>query len=80
MRGLPKLHMPNVPMRRITPGIVSVPHELAKVLARPLSASLGTINDAHLRNTDDLMEHIRDVDMTAKCLASFDVKSLLYEC
>ena len=76
MRGLPKLHKANVPMRPITSGIGSAPHRLAKVLARPLSASLGTISDAHLRNTDDLMERIRDVDLTDKFLASFDVKSL----
>ena len=76
MRGLPKLHKANVPMRPITSGIGSAPHRLAKVLARPLSSALGTISDAHLRNTDDLMEQIKDVDLTDKYLASFDVKSL----
>ena len=76
MRGLPKLHKVNIPMRPITSGIGSAPHQLAKVLAKPLSSSLGTINDSHLRNTDDLMERIKDVDFTDKYLASFDVKSL----
>ena len=63
-------------MRPITSGIGSAPHRLAKVLARPLSSSLGAINDSHLRNTNDLMDRIKDVDFTDKCLASFDVKSL----
>ena len=76
MRGLPKLHKPTVPMRPITSGIGSAPHRIAKILARPLSSSLGAINDSHLRNTDDLMERIKDVDFSDKCLASFDVKSL----
>ena len=76
MRGLPKVHKTNIPMRPITSGIGSAPHRLAKVLARPLSNSLGAISDAHLRNTDDLMEKIKDLDFTDKCLASFDVKSL----
>ena len=76
MRGLPKLHKTNVPMRPITSGIGSAPHRLAKVLARPLSGTLGAISDAHLRNTDDLMEKLEDVDFSDKCLASFDVKSL----
>ena len=58
MRGLPKVHKTNIPMRPITSGIGSAPHRLAKVLARPLSNSLGAISDAHLRNTDDLIEKI----------------------
>ena len=44
--------------------------------AKPLSSTLGAISDAHLRNTADLMDKIKDMDMTGKCLASFDVKSL----
>ena len=76
MRGLPKIHKTNIPMRPITSGIGSAPHRLAKVLARPLSSALGAVSDAHLRNTDDLTEKIKDVDFTDKCLASFDVKSL----
>ena len=76
MRGLSKLHKMNVPMRPITSGIGSALHRLAKVLARPLSSALGTISGAHLRNTEDFMNKIRDMDLSDKCLASFDVKSL----
>ena len=63
-------------MRPITSGIGSAPHRLAKLLAKPLSSSLGAVSDAHIRNSDDLMERLQDVDFTDKCLASFDVKSL----
>ena len=42
MRGLPKVHKAGVPMRPITSGIGSAPHRLAKCLAKPLSAVLGT--------------------------------------
>ena len=76
MRGLPKLHKTDIPMRPITSGIGSAPHRLAKVLARPLSGNLGTVSDSHLRNTDDLMTKLKDVDFSDKRLASFDVKSL----
>ncbi|XP_045107741.1 uncharacterized protein LOC123502642 [Portunus trituberculatus] len=76
MRGLPKLHKPGVPMRPITSGIGSAPHRLAKVLAKPLSVAMGTISSAHLRNSTDLIERIRHVDLAGKKMASFDVKAL----
>ena len=76
MRGLPKLHKSGIPMRPITSGIGSAPHRLSKLLARPLSNNLGAISDAHLRNSGDLIDRLRDIDFTDKCLASFDVKSL----
>ncbi|XP_076061529.1 uncharacterized protein LOC143037282 [Oratosquilla oratoria] len=40
MRGLPKTHKPEIPLRPITSGIGSAPHRLAKHLAKPLSSSL----------------------------------------
>ena len=76
MRGLPKLHKTGIPMRPITSGIGSAPHRLSKLLAKPLSNNLGAISDAHLRNSGDLIDRLRDIDFTDKCLASFDVKSL----
>ena len=76
MRGLPKLHKENIPMRPITSGIGSAPHRLAKLLAKPLSANLGALSDDHLKNSGDLIERLRDIDFEAKCLASLDVKSL----
>ena len=76
MRELPKLHKDGIPLRPITSGIGSAPHRLAKLLAKPLSKNLGAISDAHLRNSDDLIERLKNADLTDKYLASFDVKSL----
>ena len=76
MRGLPKTHKPGNPMRPITFGIGSAPHQLAKKLAKPLSELLGKISGSHLRNSGDLINRLKEVDMTNKKLASFDVKSL----
>ena len=63
-------------MRPIISGIGSAPHKLAKVLAKPLSKALGTLSGAHLRNSAELIEHLKSIDMSNKELASFDVKSL----
>ena len=76
MYGLPKIHKPNIPMRPITSGINSAPHRLAKSLARPLSKTLGSISNAHLRNSSDLIGRLKDMDFSNKKLASFDVTSL----
>ena len=76
MRGLPKVHKPGVPMRPITSGIGSAPHRLAKVLAKPLTQLLGTVNDSHLKNSGDLLSRLNEVDLSGKKLASFDVKAL----
>ena len=76
MRGLPKVHKQGTPMRPITSGIGSAPHRLAKVLAKPLSKMLGTLSQAHLKNSGDLLERLKDIDIRGKKLASFDVKAL----
>ena len=76
MRGLPKVHKAGVPMRPITSGIGSAPHRLAKVLAKPLSASLGVMSNAHLRNSSDLIQRLQQVSFDGKKMASFDIKSL----
>ena len=76
LRGLAKLHKPDIPMRPIMSAIGSAPHRLAAFLAKPLSAALGKISGKHLRNSSDLMSRLRQVVFTNKRLASFDVKSL----
>ena len=76
MRGLPKLHKPGIPMRPITSGIGSAPHRLAKILAKPLTTTLGSISEAHLQNSGDLLERLKTLNFQNKKLASFDVKSL----
>ena len=76
MRGLPKTHKPGNPMRPITSGVGSAPHQLAKKLAKPLSELLGKVSRSHLRNSGDLLDRLKDIDIAHKKLASFDVKSL----
>ncbi|XP_076032989.1 uncharacterized protein LOC143020453 [Oratosquilla oratoria] len=63
-------------MRPITSGIGSAPHRLAKRLAKPLSSTLGTISDAHLRNSADLIERLKLIDFKKKKMVNFDIKSL----
>ena len=77
MRGLPKVHKRGIPMRPITSGIGSAPHGIAKVLAKPLSKSLGSLSPAHIQNTSDMMQRLNEIDGVAdKKLASFDVTAL----
>lgn len=76
MRGLPKTHKVGIPMRPITSGIGSAPHRLAKRLAKPLSSTLGTISGAHLKNSTDMINRLRNINFSDKIMASFDVKSL----
>ncbi|XP_076042137.1 uncharacterized protein LOC143026032 [Oratosquilla oratoria] len=63
-------------MRPITSGIGSAPHKLAKCLAKPLSPRLVSVSKAHLRNSNDLIERIRDTDLSQKRLVSYAVTSL----
>ncbi|XP_076069497.1 uncharacterized protein LOC143041472 [Oratosquilla oratoria] len=76
MRGIPKIHKAGIPMRPITSGIGSAPHRLAKQLAKPLSALLGTISNAHLRNSSNLIGRLEKVNFERKKLASYDVTAL----
>ena len=76
LRGLPKVHKLGMPMRPIISGIGSAPHKLAKVLAKPLTRALGTLSGGHIRNTSDMIDQLKNIDMKNKKLASFDVKSL----
>ena len=77
MRGLPKIHKDGMPMRPITSGIGSAPHKIAKILAKPLTKTLGTISDTHMKNTSDMMTRINEIRIFHDLkLASFDVKSL----
>ncbi|XP_076031954.1 uncharacterized protein LOC143019858 [Oratosquilla oratoria] len=76
MHGLPKVHKAGIPIRPITSGIGSAPHHLAKILAKPLSNTLGSISGAHLRNSTDLIERLKTIDFTDKRLISYDVTAL----
>ena len=78
MRVLPKIHNDGMPMQRITSGIGSAPHKIAKKkkLSKPPTKTLGTIRDTHLKNTSDMMSKINKIRIFDDLkLANFDVKS-----
>ena len=54
----------------------SAPHRLAKILAKPLSNRLGSISSAHLKNSGDLINRFKDMDVKGKKMVSFDVRAL----
>ena len=74
--GLPKTHKPNTPMRPIVSGIGSAPHDIARALTKIITPLLGTISPTHLKNSGDLINKLKDIDMTNKSMASLDVTSL----
>ncbi|XP_076056373.1 uncharacterized protein LOC143034326 [Oratosquilla oratoria] len=76
LKGLPKIHKQEIPLRPITSGIGSAPHRLAKILAKPLSSALGNISSTHLQNSTDLIEKLNNIDFSQKRLISYDVTSL----
>ncbi|XP_076055141.1 uncharacterized protein LOC143033534 [Oratosquilla oratoria] len=76
MYGLPKVHKVGIPMRPITSGIGSAPHRLAKILAKPLSNTLGSICGAHPKNSTDLIKRLKTINFTEKILVSYDATAL----
>lgn len=76
MRELSKLNKSGVPIRPIISWTGSGPYRLAKTLAKPFSASLGILNEAHLRNSADLIRRVKEVNFEGRKMASFDVRSL----
>ena len=76
MRGLPKLHKPGIPMRPITNGTGSAPHDLASKLAKFLTETLGSISGCHLKNSTDLINRLKNRKLRNKKLLGLDVVSL----
>ena len=74
--GLPKIHKENTPMRPITSGIGSTAHKIAKETTKILTPFLGTISPAHIKNSGELLEKLKNINMTNKSLTSLDVESL----
>ena len=64
-------------MRPITSGIGRELHKIAKILAKTLTKTLGTISDRHIKSTSEMMSKINEKrNFDDLKLASFDVKSL----
>jgi hypothetical protein len=76
MYGLPKIHKDSIPLRPIVSSSGSVTYKLSKWLASHLSPILGKISGSHLKNSEDFITKIRDVNMSNKIMVSFDVDSL----
>jgi len=74
--GLPKTHKPGFPLRPIISGIGTAPHNIAKSLAKLLTPLLGTISNSHIKNSNDLINKIKNINMQNKLLSSLDIKSL----
>ena len=70
LKGLPKVHKEGMPMRPIITGIGSAPHKLAKVLAKPLTKALGTISDAHVKNSTEVIEELKRIQGVPKLMSS----------
>ena len=79
MRGLPKIHKQGIPMRPITSGIASAPHKLAKILAKPLTMTLGSLSDAHLKNSGDLIERLKQMQFNGKKTSKLRRQCVIYK-
>ena len=67
----------DIPLRPIISEIGSAfSHNTAKLLAKLLSCLLGTISDAHIKDSGSLLNKLTDIDMNNKYLVSVDIKSL----
>ena len=74
--GLPKTHKPDVPLRPIISSCNSVNHPLARWLASTLSPFVGTFSDAHVSQSTDFLDKVRNLPTCDAELLSFDVNAL----
>ena len=72
--GLPKIHKLNNPIRPILSTIGTFNYHLAKFFV-PIIEPL-TINKFTLKNSYDFVKEIKNIDMSNKVMASFDIQSL----
>ena len=72
--GLPKIHKVNNPIRPILSTIGTFNYNLAKFFV-PIIEPL-TVNNFTLQNSYDFVKEIRNINMSNKIMASFDVQSL----
>ena len=63
----------NIPPRPDISGIGSTSHNIAQLLTKILSPLLGTISDAHNKNSESLLNKLIDIDMNHTSLTSLDI-------
>ena len=74
--GLPKIHKKDNPLRPIVSSIGSVSYESARFLSKILGPLVGKTKH-HIKNSSDLVEKIRDLEVPPPWkLVSFDVSAL----
>ena len=76
MYGKPKTHKANIPMRPILSMIGSPYHKVAQWLNDMLSPVKESLNKHILKGTDELIGHLRGVNVNSKHIFSIDVESL----
>ena len=74
--GLPKIHKPGVPLRRIISSRGSATYETAKELANIIKSLVGR-SPHHVQNNKDFLENIKDIKLQPdECIMSYDVSGL----
>jgi hypothetical protein len=74
--GLPKVHKKDVPLRPIVSSIGGITYQPAKLLANILGPLVGK-TDRHIKNSQDFVEKIKDLEVPPPWqLVSFDVSAL----
>ena len=74
--GLPKIHIPDTPLRPIVSSCGSVTYGVAKELAKILKLLLGK-SIHHINSTHDFVEQVKQLTLApGECLRSYDVSPL----
>ena len=74
--GLPKTHKDGVPLRPIISHCGSFSYKMAKYLADKLSPLVGSFSSAHVKNSCDFIDKIKNKNFSNGKMMSFDVDSL----
>lgn len=77
LRGLPEIHMPNMPIRPLVNFTSSPAYIFVKKLDRLIRNEIVLKNNMSLKNSTDLIDHISNLKLKdSHRLASFDVVNL----
>jgi hypothetical protein len=74
--GLPKLHKPGIPLRPILSMVNTPQHKLAKWLVDKIEPIRQHLSIFTLKDSFQLIQEIKDMNIAGKHLVSFDVQSL----
>jgi len=77
LKGLPKVHKPNIPIRPLVNFVTAPTYRVAKKLDSILRSNIILENDHSIKNSLELIEKTRNLDIkTHYTMASFDVENL----